>query len=61
IWFESTGAEAHLAPKEASPLGFHPLQEIWEATVGPTMACYLETKGVQCTSLDPVHMGYVDD
>ncbi|KAF8638736.1 hypothetical protein AX16_010459 [Volvariella volvacea WC 439] len=55
------GPEAYLVPKEASPLGFHPLQEIWETTVGPAMVAYLDTKGVKWTSLDPIRMGYAGD
>ncbi|KAG2078877.1 hypothetical protein BDR04DRAFT_1137768 [Suillus decipiens] len=39
----------------------HPLQEIWETKVGPTMIEYLCSKGVEWTSLDPVRMGYADD
>ena len=56
IWVEPTGREAYL-PKEYSPIGLHPLREIWEATVGPTMIDYLDSKGAKCTSLDPVRMG----
>ena len=61
IWVEPTGADAYLVPKEASPLGFHPLREIWEATVGPAMVDYLDGKGVKFTSLDPVRMGQTGD
>ena len=61
IWVEPRSAEAYLVPKEASPLGFHPLQDIWEATVGPAVVSYLDAEGVKCTSLDPVRMGYTGD
>jgi hypothetical protein len=61
VWVEPTGPEAYLVPKETSPLGVHPLQEIWEATVGPVMVEYLDSKGVMCTSLDPVRMGYAGE
>ncbi|KAN0135417.1 hypothetical protein V8E53_006696 [Lactarius tabidus] len=61
VWVEPTGPEAYLLPKESSPLGLHPLQEIWEATVGPAMIDYLDSKGVKCTSLDPVRMGYAGE
>ncbi|KAG7446143.1 uncharacterized protein BT62DRAFT_932507 [Guyanagaster necrorhizus] len=61
IWVEPMGPEAYLIPKESSPVGLHPLREIWEATVGPAMIDYLDFKGVKMTSLDPVRMGYVDE
>jgi hypothetical protein len=35
VWVEPTGPEAYLHPKESSPIGLHPLREIWEVTVGP--------------------------
>jgi hypothetical protein len=60
-WVEPTGPEAYLLPKESSPLGFHPLQDIWEATVGPAMIHYLDSKGVKWTSLDPVRIGHAGD
>jgi hypothetical protein len=60
-WFEPTGPEAYLFPKESSPIGLHPLREIWEATVGPAIVVYLGSKGVKCTSLDPVRMGYAGE
>ena len=58
IWVELTGPKAYHVPKEASPIGLHPLWEIWEATVGLALIHYLNFKGVQCTSLDLLHMGY---
>ena len=61
VWLEPTGPEAYLLPKESSPIGLHPLQEIWEATVGPAMVGYLDSKGVKWTSLDPVRMGYAGE
>ena len=60
-WLELTGPEAYLLPKESSPIGLHPLQEIWEATVGPAMVGYLDSRGVEWTSLDPVRMGYAGE
>ena len=60
-WVEPTGAEAYLNAKEASPLGIHPLHEIWEATVGPAIIGYLDTHGVKFTSLDPIRMGHAGD
>lgn len=60
-WVESSGPEAYLLPKESRPIGLHPLQENWEATVGPAMIDYLESKGVRWTSLDPVRMGYAGE
>lgn len=57
VWLEPTGPEAYLIPKELSPMGSHPLREIWETKVGPAMVVYLDFKGVKCTSLDPVRMG----
>jgi len=57
VWVKPTGPEAYLIPKESSPIGLHPLRVIWEATVGPAMVGYLDSKGVKWTSLDPVHMG----
>ncbi|KAG8812887.1 hypothetical protein FRC17_001769 [Serendipita sp. 399] len=61
VWVEPRGFEAYLIPKESSPLGFHPLQEIWETKVGPAMVEYLDTNRVECTSLDPIRMGYAGD
>jgi len=61
VWVEPWGLESFLTPKEASPVGSHPLQKIWEATVGPAMIVYLDSKEVKCTSLDPVRMGYAGD
>jgi hypothetical protein len=61
VWVEPRGPEAYLLPKESSTIGLHPLREIWEATVGPAMVDYLDSKGVKCTSLDPVRMGYAGE
>ncbi|KAH9013338.1 hypothetical protein EDB84DRAFT_901663 [Lactarius hengduanensis] len=61
VWLVPTGPEAYLDPKESSPLGSHPLQMIWEASVGPAMHDYLGSKGVEWTSLDPVRLGYSGD
>ena len=61
LWVEPTGAAAYLNAKEASPLGIHPLREIWEAAVGPAIIGYLDTHGVKYTSLDPVRMGHAGD
>jgi len=61
VWLEPTGPEAYLLPKESSPIGLHPLREIWEATVGPDMILYLDSKAVEWTSLDPVRMRYASD
>jgi len=61
VWLEPTGPEAYFLPKESSPIGLHPLREIWEATVGPDMVLYLDSKGVEWTSLDPVRMGYASE
>lgn len=58
LWVES---EARLKSKELHPLSSHPLQEIWEAAVGPAMISYLDAKGVKWTSLDPIRIGYADD
>ncbi|KAM5543270.1 hypothetical protein V8D89_003144 [Ganoderma adspersum] len=62
IYVEQTGLEAYHNPKETSPFNSsHPLSAIWEATVGPAMVDYLDTKRVKWTSLDPVHMGYIGE
>jgi hypothetical protein len=58
VWLEPTGPEAYLLPKESSPIGLHPLRDIWEATVGPAIVDYLGSKEVEWTSLDPVRMGF---
>ena len=58
VWVEPTGPEAYLLPKESSPIGLHPLRDIWEATVGPAIVDYLGSKEVEWTSLDPVRMGF---
>ena len=57
---ELTGMEVYFIPKEASPIGLHPLREIWEASVGPAIVGYLDSKGVKWTSLDPVRIGYAE-
>jgi len=61
VWREPTAYEPYLVPKESSPIGLHPLREIWEATVGPEMVLYLDSNGVEWTSLDPVRLGYASD
>ena len=61
VWLEPTGPEAYLLPKESGPIGLHLLREIWEATVGPGVILYLDSKAVKWTSLDPVRMGYASD
>ena len=58
VWVEPTGLESCHIPKESSPIGWHPLREIWETTVGPAIIGYLHSKRVNWTSLDPVRMGY---
>jgi hypothetical protein len=60
-WVEPRGPEAYLIPKETSPLGFHSLEEKWEAMVGPAIVGYLDAMKVAWTSLDPVRMGEADD
>ena len=60
VW-RPTGLVAYLMPKELHPLGSHPLQEIWEDTVSTAIISFLDSKGVQWTSLDPVRMGEVRD
>ena len=59
VWVEPTGAEAYLIPKEISPVGLHPLNDVWETMVGPAMDRYLQDMGVKCSSLDPIRMGQV--
>ena len=61
VWVQPAGPEAYLLPKASSPIGPHPLRDIWEPTVGPALIHYLVSKGVKFTSLDPVRMGYADD
>ena len=61
VWEEPRGLEAYHLPRESSPIGLHPLREIWEATVGPALVHYLDSKGVKWTSLDPVRMGYTHE
>ncbi|KAH8994558.1 hypothetical protein EDB92DRAFT_1943867 [Lactarius akahatsu] len=58
IWIEPRDAEAYLTPKELSPLDSDrpPLRDIWEPTVGPDTANYLDAKSVKC--LDPVRIGH---
>lgn len=61
VWVKPTGPEAHLITKELGPLGSHPLRDIWEASVGPAIFEYLDSKGVKWTSIDPVRIGYDDE
>ncbi|KAG7444551.1 uncharacterized protein BT62DRAFT_900096, partial [Guyanagaster necrorhizus] len=58
VWFKRTHPEAYLLLKESSPVGLHPLREIWETKVRPAMIDYLDSKGVKMTGLDSVRMGY---
>ncbi|KAI0002172.1 hypothetical protein BJV74DRAFT_882269 [Russula compacta] len=46
---------------ESSSIRLHPLQLIWEATVGPALVNYLDSKGVKRTSLDPVRMRHAGE
>ncbi|KAI9460941.1 hypothetical protein BJY52DRAFT_1117551 [Lactarius psammicola] len=57
VWMKPTGAEAYLEPKELTPLGTHLLNAVWEKTVGPAMDLYLQGKGVQNTSMNPLRIG----
>ena len=57
VWKKPTGPEAFMKPKELTPLGMHPLNTIWEKTVGPAMDLYLQEKGVECTSMIPLRIG----
>jgi len=57
IGLQSTGPKAYLLTR-SHPIGLHPLQEIWEAAVGPNLVGYLDSKGVKWTSLDPICNGY---
>jgi hypothetical protein len=57
VWVEPTGFEAYHCPKETRPVGLHPLCDIWEATIGPAIIEYLNSKAVAWTSLDPVRIG----
>lgn len=57
VWVEPSGFEAYLSPKETSPVGLHPLCNVWEAAVGPAIIDYLGRKAVEWTSLDPVRIG----
>ena len=57
VWDEPK-PESYPVPKESSPIGFHPLLDCWEVTIGPAMIVFLDSKGVKWTSLDPLRMGY---
>ncbi|CCM06263.1 uncharacterized protein FIBRA_08513 [Fibroporia radiculosa] len=59
VWMQPTGAEAYLELKELTPLGVHPLDTVWEDTVGPAIDLYFQEKGVQCTSMNPLRIGIV--
>ncbi|KAJ3566899.1 hypothetical protein NP233_g6713 [Leucocoprinus birnbaumii] len=61
IWHLPTGAFTYPTPKELIPVGLHPLNAVWEDTVGPAMVHYLNGRGIQYTSLDPVRFGTADD
>ncbi|KDQ54433.1 hypothetical protein JAAARDRAFT_49387 [Jaapia argillacea MUCL 33604] len=61
VWRRPTGPEAYLIPKELTPLGTHRLNEVWEKTVGPAMDQYLQGKGVQSTSMNPLRIGIAGD
>jgi len=58
VWVQPTGPGAYHIPKESSPISSHPLTAIWEATVAPALVQYLDSKGVNMTSIDPIRMGY---
>jgi hypothetical protein len=61
-WEAPTGLEAYLTPKELTPLGFgHPLEKLWERTIGPGICSCLNDMGVKYSSLDPVRIGYAGD
>ena len=55
IW--AVPPEGYLPRKECSPIGRHPLQNVWEDVVAPAMITYLESKEVKWSSLDCVRMG----
>lgn len=57
VWVKPAGPEAYLIPKELIPLGNHPLNALWEETVGPAMDRYFQEKGVQTTSMNPLRIG----
>ncbi|KDQ52060.1 hypothetical protein JAAARDRAFT_139278 [Jaapia argillacea MUCL 33604] len=59
VWIKPSGPEAYLQPKQLTPLGAHLLNEVWEKTVGPAMDRYLQGKGVQSTSMNPLRIGIV--
>jgi len=59
VW--SVQPEAYPTPKGLRPVGLHPLQEIWEATVGPAICDYLDSKKVKWTSVDTVRIGHEGD
>ena len=46
VWMPPTGPEAYLVPKELAPLGPHPLEGVWEESVGPTIVEYMLQEGV---------------
>lgn len=57
VWTKPSGPEPYLEPKELTPLGRHLLNEVWEKTFGPAMDRYLQEKGVQSTSMNPLRIG----
>jgi hypothetical protein len=60
LWNKPTSAKAHIKPKEFSPFGDHPLDDVWEDQVGPAIDNYLLEQKVECSILHPVRLGTVD-
>ena len=60
-WIAPTGPEAYLASKEIKPAGLTALKGVWEKSLGRAMGEYLDSMGVQCSSLDPIRIGTVDE
>jgi hypothetical protein len=62
VWLKPTGPAPDPAPKEIRPVSHqHRLREIWQATIGPALVKYLDSKEAKWTSLDPVCIGYEDE
>ncbi|KIO20232.1 hypothetical protein M407DRAFT_30084 [Tulasnella calospora MUT 4182] len=52
-WPVPTGIEAYRVPREARPVGYHPIQEVWDS-LGVTIYKYLDSQGIMWSSIDPV-------
>ena len=61
IWVKPTSPKEYLDPKEMTPLGIHPVSDVWEDVISPAMDCYLVENQVQWSILNPLRIGTAGD